>query len=71
MIRCKGIVRNNVVELEEGARLPDGSEVEVRVVEDASSRDEAFNTIARQCHHASCWHGRDLGGGQARAGAAR
>jgi hypothetical protein len=42
---CKGVVKNNVVVLEEGAHLPDGAEVEVRLIDHALSRDEAFNDV--------------------------
>jgi hypothetical protein len=42
MIICKGIVQNNVVLLEEGAHLPDGVEVEVRLCERPVGRHEAF-----------------------------
>jgi hypothetical protein len=45
MKTCKGVVRNNVVVLEEGASLPDGAEVEVRVVEPSSSREDAFRRM--------------------------
>jgi hypothetical protein len=33
MTICKGIVKNNVVLLEEGAHLPDDAQVEVRLIE--------------------------------------
>jgi hypothetical protein len=39
---CKGIVKGKVVILEEGARLPDGAEVEVRLSAPSFGRDEAF-----------------------------
>jgi hypothetical protein len=39
---CKGIVKGKVVILEEGAYLPDGAEVEVRLSAPSSGRDEAF-----------------------------
>ena len=45
MITCKGIVRNNTVMLEEGARLPDGAEVEVSLVQPPESREEAFARV--------------------------
>lgn len=48
MVACKGIVKDNVVVLEEGARLPDGAEVEVRLVERALSREEAFMRVWAQ-----------------------
>jgi hypothetical protein len=47
----KGVVKNNTVVLEEGAHLPEGAEVEVRVVERPLSREEAFQRIlANQIH---------------------
>jgi len=42
---CKGIVRGNIVVLEEGARLPEGAMVEVRLSEAALGRDEAFARV--------------------------
>jgi hypothetical protein len=45
MVACKGVVKDNIVVLEEGARLPDGAEVEVRLVERALSREEAFAQV--------------------------
>ena len=45
MTICKGIVRQNVVMLEEGAHLPDGAEVEVRLVERPLTRNEAFTRV--------------------------
>ena len=45
MTNCKGVVKNNVVVLEEGAHLPDGAKVEVRLIDRALSRDEAFNDV--------------------------
>jgi hypothetical protein len=42
MLTCKGIVRKGVVVLQPGAQLPDGAEVEVRLVENLGSREEAF-----------------------------
>jgi hypothetical protein len=52
MTICKGIVRNDIVVLEEGAHLPNGAEVEVRLSAPSLGRDEAFarvlaNRIAR------------------------
>jgi hypothetical protein len=45
MKTCKGIVKDNVVVLEEGASLPDGTEVEVRMIEVPLSREEAFRRV--------------------------
>lgn len=40
-----GTVRNNVVVLEGEATLPEGARVEVRVLEPAPDREEAFQRI--------------------------
>lgn len=45
MTTCKGIVKNNTVVLQEGADLPEGAEVEVRLVESPVSRDELFERV--------------------------
>jgi hypothetical protein len=42
---CKGIVKGNVVILEEGIYLPDGAEVEVRLSAPSFGRDEAFARV--------------------------
>jgi hypothetical protein len=42
MTPCKGIVKGKIVILEEGAHLPDGAEVEVRLSAPSSGQDEAF-----------------------------
>jgi hypothetical protein len=42
MTTFKGIVKDNMVMLEEGIHLPDGAEVEVRLVERTLSPEEAF-----------------------------
>jgi len=47
MTRFKGKVKNNVVVLEEGAHLPDDTEVEVRVRPGRRNRQEAFQRIRR------------------------
>lgn len=39
MKRVKGVVKNNVVVLEEGAQLPEGTEVEVRVRRSKAERE--------------------------------
>lgn len=49
---CKGIVKGNVVMLEEGAHLPDGAEVEVRLSAPPFGRDEAFvRVLANRITH--------------------
>ena len=45
MTICKGIVKDNIVVLEDGARLPDGAEVEVRLIERLLTRDDAFARV--------------------------
>jgi hypothetical protein len=45
MTICKGVVKNNAVVLEPGAQLPEGAEVEVRLVEEPLPRDELFARV--------------------------
>jgi hypothetical protein len=45
MTICKGIVRNDIVVLEEGAHLPNGAEVEVRLSAPSLRQDEAFARV--------------------------
>ena len=45
MMICKGVVKDNVVLLEAGARLPDGAEVEVRLLERPLTRQEVFARV--------------------------
>lgn len=45
MITHKGVVKENVVVLEEGAHLPEGAEVEVRLIERPAARAEAFARV--------------------------
>jgi hypothetical protein len=45
---CKGIVRGGVVVLEGDAHLPDGASVEVRLMETATSREDAFARVLQQ-----------------------
>ena len=45
MTICKGIVRENTVVLEKGVHLPEGAEVEVRLIERPLTRDEAFTRV--------------------------
>jgi hypothetical protein len=40
-----GVVQNNMVVLKPGERLPDGAEVEVRVVRQPAPRDAAFARV--------------------------
>jgi hypothetical protein len=42
---CKGVVKDNVVLLEAGAQLPDGAEVEVRLLESPLTRQEVFARV--------------------------
>ena len=42
---CKGVVKENVVLLEAGAQLPDGAEVEVRLLERPLTRQEVFARV--------------------------
>jgi hypothetical protein len=48
VVICKGVVKDNVVVLEENACLPDGAEVEVRVLPTAAEREEAFARVLAQ-----------------------
>jgi hypothetical protein len=45
MTICKGIVKKNIVMLEKGVHLPDGAEVEVRLVESPLTHDAAFTRV--------------------------
>jgi hypothetical protein len=45
MMICKGIVKDNVVFLEEGMHLPEGAEVEVRLLDRLVTRREAFARV--------------------------
>ncbi len=45
MTICKGTVKENMVMLEKGVHLPDGAEVEVRLVERPTTRHEAFTRV--------------------------
>jgi hypothetical protein len=47
MNRSRGKVKNNVVVLENGAKLPDGTEVEIRVRSGRRNRQNAFRRIRR------------------------
>ena len=45
MTTCKGVVKDNIVVLEDGAQLPDGAEVEVRLLEPSFRRDDVFAQV--------------------------
>jgi hypothetical protein len=45
MIICKGIVKDNVVLLEKGMQLPEGAQVEVRLLDRPMTRQEAFARV--------------------------
>lgn len=45
MAICKGIVKNNMVVLEEGVHLPDGMKVEVRFIEPLLTREQIFARV--------------------------
>jgi hypothetical protein len=45
MTTCKGVVKDNIVGLEDGAQLPEGVEVEVRLLKPLLRRDEAFARV--------------------------
>jgi hypothetical protein len=47
MKAVKGVVKNNVVVLEEGVHVPDGTEVEVRLPSASRKRKEAFLRVLR------------------------
>ena len=45
MTICKGIVKDNMVLLEEGTQLPQGAEVEVRLLQRPLTRQEVFARV--------------------------
>ncbi|MBI3328117.1 MAG: hypothetical protein HYZ81_15625 [Nitrospinae bacterium] len=45
MTICKGVVKANMVLLEAGVRLPEGAEVEVRLLDRQSARQEVFARV--------------------------
>jgi hypothetical protein len=45
MTICRGVVKDNIVVLEDGAHLSDGAEVEVRLLKPSFPRDEAFARV--------------------------
>jgi hypothetical protein len=45
MMVCKGIVKDQVILLEEGVQLPEGAAVEVRVLERPLTRPEVFARV--------------------------
>ncbi len=44
-MKAKGTVKGNIVVLDEGEKLPDGARVEVRVIEEPLSAEEAIKRI--------------------------
>ena len=42
---CKGIVKDNTVLLENGVQLPEGAEVEVRLLDRSPTRQEVFARV--------------------------
>lgn len=42
---CKGVVRGNVVELDEGTRLPEGTVVEIRVPDASEPHEDPFAAL--------------------------
>ena len=42
---AKGTVKGNIVVLDEGEKLPDGARVEIRVIEEPLSAEEAIKRI--------------------------
>ena len=57
MTICKGVVKDNMVLLEAGAQLPDGAEVEVRLLERPQTRQEIFARV--RTHRILCSAGMD------------
>jgi hypothetical protein len=45
MTICKGFVKDNTILLEEGVQLPEGAEVEVRLLECSLTRQEVFARV--------------------------
>ena len=45
MIICTGVVKDKVVLLEDGAQLPEGAQVEVRLLDRPVRRQEAFSRV--------------------------
>jgi hypothetical protein len=51
MTTCKGVVKNNVVVLEEGACFPEGAEVEVRLKAPTQGSEDPFaRVLANRIH---------------------
>ena len=48
MTICKGVVKDNMVFLEAGVRLPEGAEVEVRLLDRRWIRQEVFARVRAQ-----------------------
>ena len=54
MTTYKGVVKDHIVVLEDGAQLPDGAEVEVRLLEPSFRRDDVFaHVLANRITHDS------------------
>ncbi len=49
MTICKGIVKDNRVLLEEGIQLPEGAEVEVRLLDRPLTRQAVFTRVRVLC----------------------
>jgi len=45
MTICKGVVKNNMVLLEQGAQLPDGAQVEVRLLDKSATEEDHFTRV--------------------------
>ena len=45
MTMCKGVVKNNTVLLEQGAHLPDGAQVEVRLLDKSATEEDPFTRV--------------------------
>jgi hypothetical protein len=45
MTICKGVVKNNTVFLEQGAQLPDGAQVEVRLLDKSATEVDPFTRV--------------------------
>ena len=45
MTMCKGVVKNNTVLLEQGAQLPDGARVEVRLLDKSATEVDPFTRV--------------------------
>ena len=64
MTICRGIVKDNVLLIEKGAQLPEGTEVEGRLLERPLTRQEAFTRVRTHRITRLCGDGRDHCGGK-------